>query len=220
MLKKTSILVILVAGCLAATAHAVEVEVAGGGWQQDLSGTLSYQALSSNDLIDLEENLNFDEETAVFGRIKIETPAFVPNIYLVGAPGEMEGAGSKTVAVKFGDTTFNANTALKAKIRAVQYDIGIYYGLPFVENGTGGMLSLDLGLNVRIADFEAEITGTSGATTVTETESILLPVPMLYMALKFAPIDLLLSYPADRPVRYHGQVIRRIMPGIDLIITL
>ncbi len=173
---------------LVSMSHAAGVEVAVGGWRQTLSGELSYQALDSTDLIDLEENLSLDDESRIFGRIKIDTPAFVPNFHLVGAPAEFEGTGSKSVAFTFGGTTYNANTELRTKIQAVQYDIGIFWGLPFIETATAGKFGLDVGLNVRIADLDVEITGTSGATTVTEQESVLLPVPMLYLAAKFAPI--------------------------------
>jgi len=175
--------------CFVSMSHATGVEVAVGGWQQAISGSLSYQALNNTDLIDLEDNLSFDDETVIFGRVKIETPAFIPNFHLVGAPAEFEGTGSKTTALKFGNTTFNANSALSSKIRAIQYDIGIYYGLPFIKTATNGIFSVDVGLNVRIADLEVEITGTSGGVTVTERENLLVPVPMLYLAFKFAPID-------------------------------
>lgn len=188
MLKNLIVGVIVFTGFVSLS-HAVEVEVAVGGWRQNLSGNFSYQALDSTDLIDLEDNLTFDDETVPFGRIRIETPGFIPNFHLVGAPAEFEGSGSKSVAVKFGDTTFNANTALTSKVQAIQYDIGIFWGLPFIKTATVGKLNVDVGLNVRIADLEVEITGTSGASTVTERESLLVPVPMLYLAVQFAPID-------------------------------
>jgi outer membrane protein len=189
MLIKYIMVAVIGVTCLVSTAQAVSIEAAVGGWRQDLSGTLSYKALDSTDVLELEDDLAFDEETKPFGRIKIETPAFAPNIYLVGAPAELEGTGRKSVALQFGDTTFNADTLLDAKIRANQYDIGLYYGLPFVRTATAGKLKIDVGLNVRIADLETEITGTSGASTVTERESLVVPVPMLYLALTFAPID-------------------------------
>ncbi|MEJ2156359.1 MAG: TIGR04219 family outer membrane beta-barrel protein [Desulfobacteraceae bacterium] len=191
MLRKGLLWATVLIICLAGTSFAAGVEVAVGGWRQDLDGTLSYQAISSNDLIDLEEDINFDDEDAFFGRIKIETPAFIPNFYLVAAPAQLEGTGRKSVALTFGDTTFNADAALSSKVRANQYDIGIYYGLPFIKTATAGMLNLDVGVNIRIADLEVEITGASGGITVTEREDLMVPVPMLYAALQFAPIDAL-----------------------------
>ena len=48
------------------------VEMAVGGWQQNPSGTLGYQALGMGDLIDLENDANYDDETRPYGRVKIE----------------------------------------------------------------------------------------------------------------------------------------------------
>ena len=50
---------------------------------------------------------------------------------------------------------------------------------------------MDVGLNVRIADLKASITGASGGTVVTESESLRLPIPMLYVGLQFTPIKAL-----------------------------
>ncbi len=191
MLRKSVLWGTVLFICLAGMSYAAGVEVAVGGWRQNLSGTMSYLASSGNDVIHLEDDINYDDEDMIFGRIKIDTPAFLPNFYFLAAPAELEGTGSRSVSLKFGDTTFNANAALRSKVKAYQYDIGIYYGLPFVKTGTAGMLNIDIGLNVRIADLEVDITGASGGTTVTEREELLVPVPMLYLAVQFTPIDAL-----------------------------
>ena len=72
-------------------ANAAGLEFAIGGWQQSISGTLGYEALSDNDIIDLEDDMDFDDETRVFGRLKIDMPVFLPNIYLVAAPHGFRG---------------------------------------------------------------------------------------------------------------------------------
>ena len=187
-MMKTSLILAIVCLGIVSMSHAAGVEVAVGGWQHELTGDFSYEAVDALDAIDLEEDLSIDDEEVVFGRIKIETPVFFPNFYLMGAPAEFEGTGRKSVAFNFGDTTFNADTVLDSKIQVDQYDIAIYWGLPFVKTATADKLNFDVGLNVRIADLDVEITGTSGTNTVTESESITLPVPMLYLAFKFAPI--------------------------------
>ncbi len=202
---KNAVFGMIAIACFVSNAHAVGVEVAVGGWRQAISGKFSYLASDDTDLIDLEENLSFDDEDVIYGRIKIETPTFIPNFHLVGAPAEFEGTGRKSVAVKFGDTTFNADTALRAKVRAVQYDIGIFWGLPFIQTATANKFSVDVGLNVRIADLEVEITGTSGANTVTERESLLIPVPMLYLAIEFAPIDAIAIQAEGRGISVGGN---------------
>jgi len=189
MLKKIIVISLMVWFIAASGAYAAGVEIAIGGWRQSLSGNLSYQALSDNDILDLETDMQFDDEDRVLGRIKIDLPAFLPNIYLVGAPMEFEGTGRKSVAFTYGDTTFNASADLTTKIKVNQYDVGLYYGLPFISEATAGKFNVDIGLNVRVVDLEASITGLSGATTVEESESFTLPVPMLYLAVQFTPIE-------------------------------
>lgn len=184
---------ILILGCLAVpSAQAVGLEVAIGGWQQSIDGHLSYQALVDSDSIDLEDDMQFDDETRICGRAKIDLPVFFPNIYLVGAPAEFEGTGRKSVTFKYGDTTFDADSEFSSKITVNQYDIGFYYGLPFVETGSAGLFNVDVGLNVRIVDFEGSIIGTSGGNTVEESESITVPVPMLYLGVQLMPTDSLM----------------------------
>lgn len=170
-------------------AKAVGLEIAIGGWQQSIGGTLGYHPLDDPDIIDLDSDLNFDDENNLFGRAKIDLPVFFPNIYLVGAPAEFEGTGSKSVAFEFGDVTFNADAQLSSKITVNQYDVGFYYGLPFAKTGSAGMLNVDVGLNVRILDLDANIVGMSGAVRVQESENITVPVPMLYLGLQIMPTD-------------------------------
>ena len=187
-------IVLLCAVCIIAAfsdARAVGLEMAVGGWSQSIGGTLSYSESNIPDVIDLDNDIRFDDETKAVGRLKIDMPAFVPNLYLVAAPIEFEGTGSKSAALNFGDITFDANADLGAKITLNQYDVGFYYGLPFVRTGTLDKLNVDVGLNIRIADFEASITGSSGGTTVTETKSLTLPIPMLYVGVQFMPVSAL-----------------------------
>lgn len=189
MLKKLWGAILIICCIAVSQSHAAGVEVAIGGWQQSLTGTLSYEALNTSDILDLENDLRFDDETRVIGRIKIDTPLLIPNIYLSGAPSEFEGTGRKSVAFKFGDTTYNANAALTSKVTMNQYDVGLYYGLPFVKTASAGKFNVDVGLNVRILDLEASITGMSGGSAVQEKHSVTVPVPMLYLAVQITPID-------------------------------
>jgi outer membrane protein len=187
-------IVFLCVVCLIAAysdARAVGIEMAVGGWGQSMGGTLSYSDSSIPDVIDLDNDIRFDDETKAFGRVKIDMPLFIPNIYLVAAPMEFEGTGSKSTTLNFGDITFDAAADLNSKLTLNQYDVGFYYGLPFVKTATLDKLNVDVGLNIRIADFEAEITGASGGTSVTETKSLTLPIPMLYVGVQFTPISAL-----------------------------
>ena len=177
--------------CAFSSAWSAGVEMAVGFGRQSIGGTLSYSETNIADVIDLDNDLHFDEESKVMGRLKIDVPMFFPNIYLVAAPMEFEGNGSKSGTLNFGDTTFDFSVGLNTKLSLNQYDVGLYYGLPFVKTATLGKLNLDLGLNVRIVDFEAEVTGVSGGVTVTERHDLALPIPMLYAGIQFMPVKAL-----------------------------
>lgn len=185
--------IFLVLLCLAiGPAQAAGLEVAVGTWQQNPSGTLSYQAVTANDVLNIEDDLNYDSENRVLGRLKIDMPAFLPNIYLYASPMEFEGNGAKTVNFNFGDQTFRANADLYSKVTLNQYDIGLYYGIPGVSTATAGVLNIDIGLNARIVDLSAEVRGESSSlpgTTVEDKESITVAIPMAYVGVQITPID-------------------------------
>ena len=108
---------ILFALALPSVAHAIGVEMAAGAWLQAPSGTLGYKALSSNDILDLENDLNYGAETRPFGRLIIDMPVFVPNIYLMYTPMEFEGDGSTSGSFKFGDQIIDGTVGYSSKLK-------------------------------------------------------------------------------------------------------
>ena len=52
-----------------------------------------------------------------------------------------------------------------------------------------GKANVDVGINVRIYDFQAKISQTILGITLEESESLSLPVPMLFLAAQVQPID-------------------------------
>ena len=166
-------------------AHAAGLEIAVGGWHQDPGGSFGYKALSDFDKIDIDQDLNYDTEIRLQGRAKIELPFFLPNIYLVAAPSEFEGNGRKSGSFNFGDQTFVGNVDFYSKIKIDQYDIGLYYGLPFIKTATLGKLNVDVGLNARIFDVEARIQQAA----IDEKESLTGVLPMVYAAVQVMPFE-------------------------------
>ena len=104
---------------------------------------------------------------------------------------DFEGSGSKSTNVKFGDTVFNGTADLDADITLNQYDFALYYGLPFVRTASLGKFNIDLGINVRLVDFEAKVSGIdqSSGLSASEDQSLSIPVPMLYLAFQLMPTD-------------------------------
>jgi outer membrane protein len=167
----------------------IDIEAAVGGWQQTPSGDLSYDSgVLEATLLDLEDDLGLEEEIRVTGRLKIDIPV-IPTVYVVAAPMEFEG-DVESVGFNFGGKDFQAGS-ISSKLTLNQYDIGLYYGIPFLKTATLEKLNIDIGLNVRIMDITAEVTGQTTLAGIheTESESIMAPIPMLYLAAQFKPVD-------------------------------
>jgi len=169
------------------TSHAIGVELALGGWNQNPQGDLSYEEITSDDILDLEKDLNYDKETRIMGRLKIDMPLLIPNIYLMATPMEFEGTGKKSVDFNFGDVTFQGDVEFDSKLTLHHLDIALYYGLPFIKTATLDKFNIDVGLNVRVLYLKAQIAQQD--TGLKESESFTLPIPMAYISAQLRPID-------------------------------
>ncbi len=184
--------------------YALGLELAVGGWKQSPKGDLSYEPLTVNDELDLERDANYDDESRFTGRLKIDMPLVIPNIYLMATPMEFDGTGLKTVDFKFGDVlNFQANVPFYSKITLDHYDIGFYYGIPFIETISAETVNFDVGLNIRIFDFEFQVK--QDATGLEESEDFTLPLPMAYLALQIMPVDKLAIEAEARGISYSGN---------------
>ncbi|MEC4684931.1 MAG: TIGR04219 family outer membrane beta-barrel protein [Nitrospirota bacterium] len=167
--------------------YALGLEAAVGYWNQAPSGDLQY---SSNDLVennlDLKENLKYDSKARPYLRVKADLPLFLPNIYFMATPMKYEGQGSKDLSFTFGNKTFDPTVPFNSVLKADHYDIAVYYSLPFLNTATAGSLNVELGLNLRIIDFEAKISQGDQS----ESASYTLPIPMIYAAVQLKPVDL------------------------------
>lgn len=167
--------------------HALGFEAAVGGWKQDPGGELSYKGLSDLDILDVDENLRYDTENRPYGRAKIDMPLFIPNIYLIAAPSEFSGDGIANFSFNFGDEVIQQDIPFYSKLTLNQYDIGLYYGLPFIKTGTMEKLNIDLGLDIRIVDLTVQLD--QSANNISVRESATLAVPMIYAGIQFQPIE-------------------------------
>ena len=203
MKKFMPIIILFLMLTVPAASYAVGLELAVGGWKQSPQGYLSYEAVTANDELDLERDANYDDETRFSGRLKIDMPLLIPNIYLMASPMEFDGTGSKTVPFKFGDDTFSANVPFYSKLTLDHYDIGFYYGIPAIETLSAETINIDVGINIRIYDFEAQIR--QDTTSLEESEDFTLPVPMVYLALQIKPVDILAIEAEARGISYSGN---------------
>lgn len=178
----------------AASARAMGIEAAVGVWNQSPRGDIAYQGTS----LDLKNELKYGSETRLMGRIKVETPFFLPNLYLMATPMEFKEQGEKSGTFDFGGTTFSGNVPFTSKLRLDHYDLGLYWGVPFLKSATAGILNVDLGVNARLVDLKAEIV----QGTTAESKSLIVPVPMAYAAVQVKPLSWLAAEGEARGVAY------------------
>ncbi|MFO8048467.1 MAG: hypothetical protein R6U29_05480, partial [Desulfosudaceae bacterium] len=129
---------------------AVGLEMAIGGWDQNIEGEVCYEGNNRNDIIDLKDDAALDDETRVMGRVKVDMPAILPNIYIMATPMEFEGKGDKDVNFDFGDVSVSANTDFETRVTMDHVDVGLYYSIPFVNLASLDRLNIDLGLNLKV----------------------------------------------------------------------
>jgi outer membrane protein len=188
---------------LACSASATGLEAAVGVWDQDPRGYLSYNEQNpATDRLSVENDLRYGKEPRIFGRVKIETPWGLPNIYLMATPMSFEATGIKSTPFTFGATVFAAATPFTSKLSLDHYDAGLYYGVPFLKSATGGILNIDLGLLARFIDFTAEV---SQAPAGTESKSDFLAIPMLYAGAQLRPLSWLSAECELRGILYDSN---------------
>ena len=177
--------------------HAVGFEVAVSGWLPSPQGEISYNPITDDDVIDIEDDLGYEDDRHVSGRVKLEIP-IIPNIYLMATPLNFDEPGSKEQEFDFGDTTFSAGIDFESTLTLNMYDIGLYYDVPFLELASAGIFSVELGLNARI--FDTAVSIEQGI--LKETEDYIAACPLGYIGLRASPIDSLAFEAEARGVSY------------------
>jgi outer membrane protein len=170
-----------------ATSNALGIEIAGGAWYQSPSGTLSFDKTTKDDDLDLEDDLNYDDKWQPTGRLIIDMPIAIPNIYVMATPLKWDENGSKDVNFSFGDESFDADIPFNSELKMNHLDVALFYGLPFIRTATADMFNIDLGLNFRLLDFKASID--QKETGIKESQSYFLPIPMIYAGVQIEPFE-------------------------------
>jgi outer membrane protein len=187
MMKKNILLFCLIfILSIPTTSFAWGLEIAGGAWYQKPSGNMSFDNSTNKDDLDLEDDLNYDDKWKAFGRLIIDMPLFFPNIYLMYTPMKWDETSSKNVNFKFGGQKFQADVDFDSELKINHFDVGLFWGLPFINTATADVLNIDIGLNVRFMDVEAEIEQKD--LNLKESESYSLPLPMLYTGMQIKPL--------------------------------
>jgi outer membrane protein len=186
-------------------ASAAGIELSVGVWNQTPKGDISYKAISEIDNLSIKDDLKYSDETRVFGRVKIDTPLFFPNIYLMATPMSFSETGSKNASFNFGNVFIDANVPFTSELKLDHYDIGLYYGIPGLKTATAGILNVDLGLDARIIDFKARVTGQEAGLIVSESKALVITLPMLYLGFQVKPVKWIAAEGEARGVAYGGN---------------
>lgn len=161
-------------------ASAIGIEAALGMWNQKPQGDISFNGPN----VSLDDDLKLGDKTRLFARAKVDMPLLIPNIYLMVTQTKSGGTGSKADNFQFGDLTVLKTDAFTSNLTLNEYDLGLYYGVPFVKTASLGMLNVDAGLNLKVIDMDVEITQKS----VRSSRSFTVPVPMVYLGAQFTPL--------------------------------
>ncbi len=170
-----------------------------GYLRQEPSGSIEFKG----DSLDIKNDLGFDSKNKPFGRLKIDMPLFIPNIYIIATPTRFEGTGSKSINFQFGDVTFSQNVPFHSKLKLDHYDITLFYSLPFIKTATMGKLNMELGVNARVIDFKAEADQES--LNLSESESFVFAIPMVYVGGELRPIELISLEIEGRGINYSSN---------------
>jgi outer membrane protein len=180
-------LVFLFAMVMPSQSFSVGLEFAVGVWEQSPQGQLSFEEISELDILDLEDDLGYDDETRLFARLKIDMPAVIPNIYLMATPMDFDATSQLNRDVKFGDIVIPINEPFSSELILDHFDLALYYGIPGLETATADLLNIEIGINIRIYDFEGKVD--VPALGLTESESFTAPIPMVYLAVQLRPLE-------------------------------
>jgi len=150
-----------------AAADVLSFTIGGGVWNETPEGSIIKPSNAPTPSVDVKNNLFWSEESQGYIFATLEHPVpIVPNVRLMYT--SLDHAGSGTTSFTFEGTTYSGNVANEFTID--QTDLLLYWEV--LDN----VVSLDLGLNVRLLDISFKIDdGTS-----TTNNSISAPVPMVY----------------------------------------
>ena len=179
-MKKASLTLLLAP----AVSLAIGIEGSIGVWNQDPEGYISYKG----DSLDVDRDLRYDKKTKPFGRVKIDAPLILPNIYLMATQSKFSGRGQKDINFRFGNQNFNANVPFDSELKIDRYDVALYYGVPGLRLLTAGILNVEFGLNARIIEFSAKVV--QPQTNTSASKSATIPVPMVYAGVQISPVGL------------------------------
>jgi len=162
--------------------YGIGIEIAPAYWQAFASGFAAHKGAS----LDLKSDLNYDRADSFYGRIKLDLPLFLPNLYLTATQLSFDGKNAKSLPFKFGDAQFSASIPFESSFRLDHYDATLFYGLPMLKTATLDRLDILFGVNLRLIDFKGEVSQPQSSLKASKSAS--LPIPMGFLNIVISPV--------------------------------
>ncbi|MGE4519578.1 MAG: TIGR04219 family outer membrane beta-barrel protein [Desulfobacteraceae bacterium] len=159
----------------------IDAEIAVGGWLNSPDGFAGYKG----DNLYLEDDLGYDDETELTGRIRLELPLLLPNVTFMTTGLSYDGDSKMGTGFEFGGTDFDADVEFSSELKLNHHDFAVSFSLPLLKLASLGKLQADLGVNLRLVDIEASITQEN----LRESKSLTVPIPMGFAYLRLEPIS-------------------------------
>lgn len=154
-----------------AQADVLRFAVGAAAWDAEPDGDFQVE---DNSRIDVEDDLGMGSETTGFVWARLEHPVpILPNIKVRYTPLDIEGDETLSREITFDDRTFAVRENVDSTLDMDMLDTALYYEV--LDN----IVSLDLGLNVKLVDGNATLRSTS---TGEDRVDFTAPLPLLYAA--------------------------------------
>ncbi len=153
-------------------ADLVGFQIGTSSWTPDYKGSFSLDGVATGTVIDIQDDLGFDDESHSDIWIKLEHPLpIIPNIRFVSS--DLDAAASSTLSrdIIYDDQTFSNSTDVNTRFDMTNTELTLYYEL--LDN----WFNFDVGLTLRQYDGQSRIsTSTSNA-----SENLDFTVPLFYV---------------------------------------
>ena len=153
-------------------ADLVGFQIGISSWTPDYKGSFRLDGAGAGTVIDIQNDLGFDDESHSDIWIKLEHPLpIIPNVKFVSSSLDASASSNLPNPIVFDDQTFNASTDVNTRFDMTNTEFTLYYEL--LDN----WINLDAGLTLRQYDGQSRI---STATT-SAGENLDFTVPLLYL---------------------------------------
>ena len=185
-IRSISILLILLAYSPLVLAGDFDLDYPFEHWYLSPLNNLSVEPSDPNGVLGFDDVLISETESRPNGRLIFEFPRYFPNLYVMATSIDFEGNDSGNLRFNAEDKVIAGDSLIDSHITMNEFDLALYYDVPFVSTLSSDRINIDLGLNVRAIDFDGKIEQDD---IVNGSKNFIVPIPMVFGALKLQPMN-------------------------------